>query len=356
MSCDISSNSKRIFYFRLQNSLLNFRKMTRVSPNKRKALEPTTPGSSIPKKVKVELQSPKNPSNTPNKTPKSGKKGVKVSNGGATPKLGETPKSIIKAKTENSDENMINKTPKSAKKGKKQANINTPKPTNTDITQLPSDEKMDTTDEKVVKKMSRSAKKAMKKQNQAKSSGKQNNENAAKSVKSTTIQKMSHQSSDESDYEVEIQIKPEKITKSLNSPESDDEAIVGAAINDDSEEGISANDEDQESNEEDEPQKTKSIPKSDKKGEKQNKSVKLNPTLNMTDLSKSGIVKKGQTRYVLYVNNIPYDVTKDKMKEHFAKACNLKDVRIPTDKKTKKPKGFCYVELSTEEEYQVCVF
>lgn len=141
--------------------------------------------------------------------------------------------------------------------------------------------------------------------------------------------------SNDSDYEVEVQIKPEKVTKNLNIPVDDEDYIVKKVKNKDVFDSSK-------------PEKEhKPKPKRDEK------SPDLKQTLDIKDLNKQGIMKKGQTRYVLYVNNIPYDVNKDNIKQHFAKACQLKDVRIPTDKTTKKPKGFCYIELTSEEEYQV---
>lgn len=75
--------------------------------------------------------------------------------------------------------------------------------------------------------------------------------------------------------------------------------------------------------------------------------------LKIEDLQKNDILKKNQKRYVVFVGNIPYDATTQDLKEHFSKVGDVRHVRIPTDKKTNKPRGFAYVEVENDDAYQV---
>lgn len=62
---------------------------------------------------------------------------------------------------------------------------------------------------------------------------------------------------------------------------------------------------------------------------------------------------KGKSRYVLFVGNLPFDVTQEDISQHFAKIGKIRDVRIPLDKQTNKCRGFAYVELLDQTTYEV---
>lgn len=49
-------------------------------------------------------------------------------------------------------------------------------------------------------------------------------------------------------------------------------------------------------------------------------------------------------RYILFVGNLPYKASADDIKKHF-RAAGEASVRLMTDKKTRKPKGFAFVEF-----------
>ncbi len=51
----------------------------------------------------------------------------------------------------------------------------------------------------------------------------------------------------------------------------------------------------------------------------------------------------------IFVNNISYDSTEERIKSVFESFGQILDVRIIYDKETKKPKGYCYVEFMEEE-------
>jgi RNA recognition motif-containing protein len=57
----------------------------------------------------------------------------------------------------------------------------------------------------------------------------------------------------------------------------------------------------------------------------------------------------------LYVGNLPYNVTEDQLKQHFAQHGSVLSVRIITDKFSGRSKGFGFVELSSAEEAEKAI-
>jgi nucleolar protein 6 len=54
-------------------------------------------------------------------------------------------------------------------------------------------------------------------------------------------------------------------------------------------------------------------------------------------------------RYLLFVGNLPFSVKVEWVFTHFANCGGLMDVRILTDKVTKKPRGTCFIEFDNQE-------
>jgi len=52
----------------------------------------------------------------------------------------------------------------------------------------------------------------------------------------------------------------------------------------------------------------------------------------------------------LYVGNLPYRLSEEELKELFDQAGNVVSVRIITDSRTGRSKGFGFVEMESEEE------
>ncbi|KAI8069901.1 hypothetical protein BC940DRAFT_296440 [Gongronella butleri] len=61
--------------------------------------------------------------------------------------------------------------------------------------------------------------------------------------------------------------------------------------------------------------------------------------------------QEGQ-RFIVFVGNLPYDTTVDELVTHFGSVGNNVSARLMTDKVTKKPKGFAFVELATAADMQ----
>jgi RNA recognition motif-containing protein len=52
----------------------------------------------------------------------------------------------------------------------------------------------------------------------------------------------------------------------------------------------------------------------------------------------------------IYVGNLSYDVTQDDLSAVFAEYGTVKRVQLPIDRETGRPRGFGFVEMSTEAE------
>lgn len=52
----------------------------------------------------------------------------------------------------------------------------------------------------------------------------------------------------------------------------------------------------------------------------------------------------------IYVGNLSFDVTQNDLSEVFAEYGTVKSVKLPTDRETGRPRGFGFVDMSTEEE------
>lgn len=52
----------------------------------------------------------------------------------------------------------------------------------------------------------------------------------------------------------------------------------------------------------------------------------------------------------IYVGNIPFSATENDIREFFSKAGQVESVNMITDASTGQSKGFCFVEMATEED------
>ena len=54
--------------------------------------------------------------------------------------------------------------------------------------------------------------------------------------------------------------------------------------------------------------------------------------------------------YKLYVGNLPFSITDEKLQEMFAKAGTVQSAKVIMDHVTGRSKGFAFVEMSSEQE------
>jgi RNA recognition motif-containing protein len=52
----------------------------------------------------------------------------------------------------------------------------------------------------------------------------------------------------------------------------------------------------------------------------------------------------------IYVGNLSFEVTKEDLNAAFAEYGSVKQVQLPTDRETGRPRGFGFVEMSTDAE------
>lgn len=52
----------------------------------------------------------------------------------------------------------------------------------------------------------------------------------------------------------------------------------------------------------------------------------------------------------IYVGNLSYQVTEEDITAVFKEYGTVKQVQVPTDRETGRPRGFCFVEMGTEAE------
>ncbi|KAI9305887.1 hypothetical protein BJ944DRAFT_264443 [Cunninghamella echinulata] len=55
------------------------------------------------------------------------------------------------------------------------------------------------------------------------------------------------------------------------------------------------------------------------------------------------------SRFIVFVGNLPFNATKEEIEKHFESVGGIVSVRLLTDKVTKKPKGFAFVEFETSK-------
>ena len=57
----------------------------------------------------------------------------------------------------------------------------------------------------------------------------------------------------------------------------------------------------------------------------------------------------------LYVGNLSYNVTEEQLRELFSQAGAIKEVALIMDRDTRRPKGFGFVEMTTQVEAQKAI-
>lgn len=161
--------------------------------------------------------------------------------------------------------------------------------------------------------------------------------------------------SSESDYEVETNVTVDKLLKGLNEfKDSDDESEEGDSFLDDEAEEEEDSDAEEEESELVEGEADSDDEGSDEIGE-EGENAKAKPqkqTNGKKPTNENAVKPKGPIRYVLFVGNLPFDVTQEEIAKHFEKVGEIKDVRIPTERGTNKPRGFAYVEVANSEQYE----
>jgi RNA recognition motif-containing protein len=62
-----------------------------------------------------------------------------------------------------------------------------------------------------------------------------------------------------------------------------------------------------------------------------------------------------QVESKLYVGNLSYNVTEQQLRELFSQAGEIKEIALIMDRETQRPKGFGFVEMTTQVEAQKAI-
>jgi RNA recognition motif-containing protein len=57
----------------------------------------------------------------------------------------------------------------------------------------------------------------------------------------------------------------------------------------------------------------------------------------------------------VYVGNLSYDATQDDLSQVFQEYGTVKNVKVPTDRETGRPRGFAFVEMESEAEEDAAI-
>lgn len=192
---------------------------------------------------------------------------------------------------------------------------------------------------------------------------------------------MSDSDSSDSDYEVEMHLKPSKVRAKLINTEDQD--LLGNFDDSKSKKRVKHNDDNSdEDNDDDDDDDDEKEPVDDKAyelanfedGDYEMKKIEVESSSSDEEEEKKPAVpakkikeKKGppiseissdqmkklmtgakSTRLVMYVTNLSFDTTKDMLESHFSDAGSVKSVRIPKKRKS----GFAFVEMEDADSFQ----
>lgn len=94
------------------------------------------------------------------------------------------------------------------------------------------------------------------------------------------------------------------------------------------------------------PKKEKKVSKPSKTGEDAGTEAETQTTT----------TSKKSDRFICFVGNLPYNATSVQVKSHFVKiADGIKSIRLPTDRKTGKGKGFAFLEFDGFDKMKTCL-
>lgn len=57
----------------------------------------------------------------------------------------------------------------------------------------------------------------------------------------------------------------------------------------------------------------------------------------------------------VYVGNLSYDATQEDLNQVFQEYGTVKNVKVPTDRETGRPRGFAFVEMESEAEEEAAI-
>lgn len=97
-------------------------------------------------------------------------------------------------------------------------------------------------------------------------------------------------------------------------------------------------------------------PKKDKKDKKATKPSKADDEADADGNASTPAPAMKDDRFICFIGNIPYNTTSAQVHSHFIKiADGIKSIRLPSDKKTGKGKGFAFLEFDGFDKMKTCL-
>ena len=133
------------------------------------------------------------------------------------------------------------------------------------------------------------------------------------------------------------------------SEDEDDSEVEGEEDEDD-------DDDDEEEDEDEEEEEDDDDDEDEEEEEEEDDKAKVNVAQSQKAAGKPQQNKEQEAkkkRYVLFVGNLPFSITEEELKKHFlTKASQIVDIRIPKKDNTNLSRGFAYVELGNNTDYE----
>jgi nucleolar protein 6 len=102
--------------------------------------------------------------------------------------------------------------------------------------------------------------------------------------------------------------------------------------------------------------KSSKKPKKEKKEKKAKKSSKTEDDADVVEDASTPAPSKKDDRFICFIGNLPYNTTSAQVHSHFIKiADGIKSIRLPSDKKTGKGKGFAFLEFDGFDKMKTCL-
>ena len=190
---------------------------------------------------------------------------------------------------------------------------------------------------------------------QEKVDAKSNKENKKRNAKqSKTLLKQKNEENDDDDEEDEENEDDMEIDDELSEDDNGTDVEEGDEDDDDDDDDDDEEEEEEEEEDDDDDDDDVEEGGENNKNNEQDKDNEIKKSNVQKGKEKSANVEEDgkKKRYVLFVGNLPYNITNEELKKHFlTKVSQVVDIRIPR-KDVNTARGFAYVELANNTDYE----
>ncbi|KAF4526087.1 hypothetical protein B566_EDAN007580 [Ephemera danica] len=87
-----------------------------------------------------------------------------------------------------------------------------------------------------------------------------------------------------------------------------------------------------------------------------NKKIKKSDSNDNVSGKNKAASSEKKSKYSLFIGMLPFDTTKEELEEHIQKSnVNFVSIRMPAYESTNKPRGFAFIDFSSEEDYKAAL-